>query len=210
MYVTAHPDVAGLRMLSVRYLLTPHHWRLRSPWRRVLDDVGGRIWHLDGSAPLFFVPKRLRPVADAARARASTLRNPDFATVAVYREPGAAEETPPVPQEGRVWLRAVRPNGFELVAECRAGAVVASSVSQVSGWRATIDGELAPLLSVNDAFLGIEVPPGVHLVELEYAPAGWRWGLVLFWVGLAGCLGAWLLRRAGPRGGGSGASGRSP
>lgn len=209
-FVPVNADVPALRMLGVRYLLTPHHQRLAPPWRPVLDDVGGRVWRLDGSLPLFFVPERVRPVAAPARTRALTLRNRDFARTAVYDEPEALQGSPPVPQEGEVWLREVRPNGFELVAESRAGAIVASSVSRVRGWRVAIDGEPAPLLTVNDAFVGVRVPSGVHRLELEYAPAGWRWGLVLFWGALAGCAVGWLVRRGGLRWAGSGALARSP
>lgn len=210
LFVAVPPDVPAARMLGVRYLLTPHHVRLEAPWRQVLDDVGGRVWRLDGSFPPFFVPARVRPMADAARARALTVRNRDFSGLAVYDDPAAPEGAPAAAQEGRVWLREVRPNGFELVAESPDGVLVASSVSMAPGWRAAIDGDPAPVLTVNSGFLGLRVPPGVHRVELEYAPAGWRWGLGLFGGALLGLAIGGLMRFAGPRWAGSGAPGRSP
>ena len=209
LYVILPPDAAAVRMLGVRYLLTPHHVLLEPPWRRVLDDVGGRVWRLDGSFPPFFVPGRVRTVPDAARARALTLRNRDFSDLAVSMDP-AAPEGAPAAQEGEVWVREVRPNGFELVAESPAGALVASSVSLVPGWRAAIDGAPAPVLTVNSGFVGLRVPPGVHRVELEYAPAGWRWGLGLFGGALLGLAVSGFIRIARPRWAGSGAPGRSP
>lgn len=88
----------------------------------------------------------------------------------------------------------MRPNGFELVARSERGALVASSVSRVSGWRVAIDGEPAEPVTVNAAFLGVRVPPGVHGVELSYAPAGWRWGWWLCGAAVAALLLAWGLR----------------
>jgi hypothetical protein len=197
-------------MLGVRYFLTPHRHRLAPPWLEVLDDVGGRVWRLEDPLPLFFVPGRVRPVEDAGRALALTLRNRDFAAVTVYDEPEPAAGPRAWAQEGDVWLREVRPNGFEVVSESRAGALVASSVSSVPGWRAAIDGEPAPLLTVNTGFLGVRVPPGVHRVDFDYAPAGWRWGLRLFGGALLGLAIGGLMRFAGRRSAGSGAPARSP
>jgi hypothetical protein len=196
-------------MLGVRYLLTAHRRRLEPPWEPAFDGVGGRIWRLPGALPLFFVPEQVRSGASPEHARALTARNPDFAHLAVDADPGApAGRVRPAPQDGRVWLRRVRPNGFDLAVESRSGALVASSVSWAPGWRAAIDGEPGETLPVNWAFLGVRVPPGAHRVELEYAPAGWRRGLALFWGALGACLARWLavrIRRGAPRPAGSGA-----
>ncbi|HLE82945.1 MAG TPA: YfhO family protein, partial [Thermoanaerobaculia bacterium] len=208
-YLWPPHDLPALRMLGVRYLLTAHRRRLEPPWEAAFDGVGGRIWWLPEALPLFFVPERVEPVAEPERARALTARNPDFGRLAVHADPGApAGLGRPAPQEGRVRLRRVRPNGFDLAVESRSGAVVASSVSWAPGWRAAIDGRPGEALAVNWAFLGVRVPPGAHRVELEYAPAGWRWGLALFWGALGACLARWLavrIRRGAPRPAGSGA-----
>jgi hypothetical protein len=202
-------DLPAVRMLGVRHVLAAHGRRLGPPWEPVCDEVGGRVWRLPDPLPLFFVPGRARPVRSPELARAVTARNPDFAHLVVYSDPDApAGFRPPAPQAGRVWLREVSANGFELLVESRTGAVVASSVSRVPGWRAAIDGRPAETLAVNWAFLGVRVPPGVHRVELDYAPAGWRWGLGLFWGALAASLSVGLrrrLRRGAPRAAGSGA-----
>ncbi len=189
--VTLAPfDLPMLRMLDVRYLLTSHGRRLDPPWRRAFDDVGGRVWELPGTLDLFYVPRRARSVTDPDRALAITLRNRDFSALAVYDAPGARAGA----QRGRVWVRSVGANGFELTSSSAAGAVIASSVSWEPGWRLRIDGEPAPTpFRVNWAFVGLRAPPGVHRLELDYRPAGWRWGLVAFWGALAAGLGwsAW-------------------
>lgn len=202
-------DLPALRMLGVRHVLAAHGRRLGPPWEPAFDGVGGRIWRLPDPLPPFFVPARARAVRSPELARELTLRNRDFAGLVVHADPDAPPGfQEPTPQEGRVWLRELSANGFDLAVESRTGAVVASSVSRVPGWRAAIDGWPAEPVTVNWAFLGVRVPPGVHRVELDYAPAGWRWGLGLFWGAVAACLGMGLarrLRRAAPRVAGSGA-----
>lgn len=189
-------DVPMLRMLAVRYVLVPRGRHLSPPWEPVADEVGGRIWRLPEPMDLFYVPERVTAVTAPELAERLTLRNRDFRDLAVVVDAEAPpERRPPVSQEGRVWLRRVRPNGFGLVAESRGGALVASSVTQVRGWRAWIDGQPVEPVTVNGAFLGVPVPPGVHGVELVYAPGGWRWGWVLCGGALAGLAAVWGARK---------------
>ncbi len=216
-------DLPALRMLGVRYVLVGRRRRLPPPWERVFKDVGGAVWRLPDPLDLFFVPRRVEAADEAATARTVARNEEDFADLAVFEThpPDPARDVarirarkraqargkpwplvPPGPaarQEGRVWLRALQPNGFELVTRSREGALVASSVSAVPGWRVRIDGEPAPPpLRVNSAFLGFRVPAGMHRVELDYRPWGWTWGWAAFWLALA-VTAALSLRSAGWR-----------
>jgi hypothetical protein len=47
------------------------------------------------------------------------------------------------------------------------------------GWRARVDGGDAEVLRANWAFRAVAVPAGRHVVELRYAPAGFRRGVAL-------------------------------
>lgn len=194
-----------LAMLGVRYVLTHGGVHRDPPWRRAADGPGARIFELETALPLFYVPGRVRRVDRPGGARAVASKIEDFSRLAVYTDPGATKESPltgyepPVAQGGEVWIRQVRPNGFELVTDSRRGAVVASSVSDAPGWRLSIDGRPARPFAVNWAFVGFRVPPGVHQVELDYVPRGWWWGLTLCGVGLLACglLGLRARRRSG-------------
>ena len=191
-----------LEMLGVRYVLTRRHKPPGPHMRRVFDGPGARILELDDPLPLFFVPAAARWTGDAAAARLVASELQDFHALAVYTDRGDGPGSdgiglrPARPQRGKVWIRRVEPNGFELVTRSREGMVVASSVSDAPGWRLRIDGEPAETFPVNWAFVGFRAPAGVHRVELRYAPAGWRWGLALFGIAL-GVLAGLAARGAG-------------
>lgn len=193
-----------LSMLGVRYVLTERGVHRGAPWSRAFDDSGVRVFELPTALPLFHVPHRARRIDRPGGARAVASKIEDYSALAVYTEAGATNDSPrigferPVAQSGKVWIREVRPNGFELVTNSRRGALVASSVSDAPGWRLTIDDELDQTLPVNWAFVGFRAPPGVHRIELDYSPAGWRWGLALFAFGLIASVATGLV---GARGG---------
>lgn len=177
-----HYDAPFHQMLGVRYVLTRHREPLGPPYRPVFDHQGGKVWELDGALPLFWVPERVDAV-DRLTARRRAVRNRNFeARGTVTVEDG----TPPTAdaQQGAVEIARIHGNGFDLTTRSAGPVVVASSVVLVPGWRVTIDGESARPVAVNWIFLGFEVPAGEHRVELTYSPAGWRWGLVLFGVGV--------------------------
>jgi hypothetical protein len=54
------------------------------------------------------------------------------------------------------------------------------------GWRASIDGQEAPIYAADAAFRGIFVPAGEHRVEFTYAPASFRAGVGIALLGFAG------------------------
>jgi len=47
------------------------------------------------------------------------------------------------------------------------------------GWKATIDGNPAKILTANMSFISVVVPPGEHVVIFSYEPTDVRWGFYL-------------------------------
>ena len=47
------------------------------------------------------------------------------------------------------------------------------------GWKATVDGERAPVERVDYLIRGVAVPAGAHRVEFRYEPASWRAGWIV-------------------------------
>jgi hypothetical protein len=96
-------------------------------------------------------------------------------------EPVTLEE--PWPELQRVLVSSERP------------ALLVVADAWAPGWRATVDGQAAPLLRVAGLFRGVALAPGEHTVELRYRPPGWVWGLRLGALGLLLSLGGALLAR---------------
>lgn len=53
------------------------------------------------------------------------------------------------------------------------------SIPYDEGWMVQIDGELAEATQRYDALLAVNLPEGAHTIELTFAPAGWKNGLVI-------------------------------
>lgn len=68
------------------------------------------------------------------------------------------------------------------------------TIPWLEGWTALVDGAPAELLHVNTAYMGLELTPGTHTVELRYELAGLKPGLLLSLVGLI-CLIALIIYR---------------
>jgi len=64
-------------------------------------------------------------------------------------------------------------------------AIAVLADAWTEGWRATVDGEPAPLFHANWSFRGVIVPAGKHRIEMRYAPRAWT---IAFWLAFAGLL----------------------
>ena len=71
-----------------------------------------------------------------------------------------------------------------------AGTLVATSIPYSRGWRASAGGRPLRTLTVDGAFLGIRIPPGVTRLDLRFLPPGLLAGLGAFL--LAGLVAAGL------------------
>ncbi len=60
--------------------------------------------------------------------------------------------------------------------------LVAGEVYYPAGWHATIDGEPALILRVDHLLRGVMIPPGRHIVRMEFAPASHRNGILIAWM----------------------------
>ena len=109
--------------------------------------------------------------------------------------PAIAVESIPSSTSGPVSILAYSPNEILLAAHAeRPGYLVLSEV-WFPGWHVTVNGESAPVWRANYTFRALPVPAGELEIRLWYAPASWRFGLVLFGVGLLllASLGLWQL-----------------
>lgn len=181
------------RFLAIRYTLAPNHRTLEPPWEVLGTSNGLSLWRLPEAGLPFFFPERVHRLEDPGEVRRAFLWSPTLISRATWLSPAAGAGEPST-QEGRVRLLGLSANGFSLEVATPTGGIVTSSIALVRGWRVEVDGKAASPLAVQAGFLGIEVPPGTHRVELTYQPLGWRVGWVSALLSLLAAL-AWGARR---------------
>lgn len=69
------------------------------------------------------------------------------------------------------------------------------SIPYSNGWKARVDGQKQEIVKTNNFGIGVFLGPGDHTVELEYHTPYFGLGLMMFLVGLLGCVITWLLGR---------------
>jgi hypothetical protein len=116
--------------------------------------------------------------------------------------PGAPRAEAHVPGRASVTVKARSPKGVALEAESDTRGILVWAQHYHPDWRATVDGQPAPVLRCNYLCMGVLLEPGRHEVALAYAP-GLR-GLWVQMAGFAACAVAvlslairWLRGRAG-------------
>jgi hypothetical protein len=124
---------------------------------------------------------------------------PDVALVAG----GQSLALPEQPSPAGVRVVARTPVRFALEVEAAGPAASFIAVNQTwdPGWRARVDGSLAPIVRTDLSLSGVLVPPGQHRVEFEYFDHALAAGLAVSVVAALACLVLLLLarrRRCGP------------
>ncbi len=108
----------------------------------------------------------------------------------LYRVPGAAAATlVPLTHTGAfpgkydngipVTAAHPTPNEWRMVTHGPTGSVLRLRLTNVPGWRATVDGKQADMDPFAGTMLQLRVPPGRHVVELTYWPKKFSLGIVV-------------------------------
>ena len=85
---------------------------------------------------------------------------------------------------GRVSMAAYEPQEIVMGVQADRDCYVFISDTYYPGWKATVDGEEAPVLRANYAFRALAVSEGKHEVRMVYEPAPFRIGIILSIAGL--------------------------
>ena len=205
-FVLQGVSLIDVRTGSSQALITP----AQGDWRRVHSgDV--KIYEKRDVLPrAYVVPATgVIEVADAAAAL-QALRRPDFAPgqqvvleadrslpapVAINRDASSGQTT--AAAAGRAVIERYAPEQVVISATLTVPGILVLSDTYYPGWRATVDGAPAHIEQANLLFRGLALPPGVHRVVFDFAPAslmlGQRITFITF-IALLG-LGVWLLLR---------------
>lgn len=112
-----------------------------------------------------------------------------FADEWLYRIPGAAPATlvrapspsslpansvPGIP----ISVHHPSPATWALRTDSTTPQVLRLRITDVPGWHATIDGHPQRLQRFSGVMLQVRVPPGHHVIVVDYAPATFTWGLI--------------------------------
>ena len=73
--------------------------------------------------------------------------------------------------------------------------VMMTSIPYDPGWKIFVDGVETDITEVKDTFLGVELTPGTHTIELRFMPQGLVLGGLITALSLAMLLAIWLLTR---------------
>jgi hypothetical protein len=203
-HVLAHGPVAA-------QLLANPAWaaQLEPAWAyQPVDDgqggVGTRSVPLNAGAPevvlkMKKIPPRVaaisawRTVSDEEALR--TLADPAFVPFSsVLLAPGSEVTDPPPGDSGprpEVNITRLIPGRYEFTVANRGPVVVRVAEKYDPNWKATVDGQSAPVLRCDYMFQGIALKEAkTHTVALEYAPSSFP--ILLQWIGILAGVGAAL------------------
>ena len=146
------------------------------------EEHGFRLYRVSGARPLIYPLKTVRAVPRPVK--------PAGAAAVVYSLPALGPFCYGCPSTSG-WSD---PSDVRLGAKWRAGEVTVQVDSPLGtflvlnetrslGWSATVDGEPAAIYPVNEAFRGVVVPPGLHIVRWNFASPGFFVGLAIAAVG---------------------------
>ncbi|HEY2386752.1 MAG TPA: hypothetical protein VGK30_07300, partial [Candidatus Binatia bacterium] len=150
-----------------------------------VPSVEAALARLDGG----FEFRRAALVEESAAARAASER-----AAALAARPSGAAAGGASAWRARTLLVKDDPEAVTVATDGDAAGLLVVADLAYPGWRATIDGLPAPIVTTDALLRGVRVPRGAHCVELRYAPASWLWGLVV--TGLALLLAPGAARRA--------------
>lgn len=179
-------------LLNVRYILAP---ATEQKPGAIYQDSSWKVYENPSGFPRAWMVHEtvVEPSAERAAARLA-MPGFDARQTALTEVPVALEPLAANAQE-TAQVSAIAPNQMELEVNAQSRGLLVLSENYYPGWRATIDGQSAPIYRVDSGLRGLIVPRGRSRVELRYAPASVYWGGLLSFLGFAGALAAVWIRR---------------
>lgn len=159
----------------------------------------GTAWRVVGDFPHAWFPAVVerQPVTGQTAVRRMAERGSPADVALVAMGDGSATETRerdfPAAGRGSARVTSFSPNEIVLEVDAEAGGLLVVSEIFHPNWRASVDGEEAPVWRVDLALRGVEVPAGSHTVRFTYSARSVRRGLLVGGVALLACLAGILL-----------------
>ncbi len=115
----------------------------------------------------------------------------DIAKILLAKEALVDKEVPALASKteanssGTVTTIADSPGKFALSVNCSRQQFLVVGESYHAGWKATVDGQSAPVVRANGDFIGVVVEPGEHQIDLKFQPESLRYGRLTSAFGLS-------------------------
>jgi hypothetical protein len=197
------PTIEDLRLLGVRYLLVNRAQGLPPglSGRPLVREGDVDLYEVDGWQPRASVVLERRVVPGMTDALQEIVA-PGFDPARTAVVEGDSDPTPTSPDaEATATYRETSPEDARIVVAAPSDAVAVVRNNWDEGWRATVDGEVAPVLRADAFRQAVPVPAGRHEIRLVYDDPAIGRGLALsalvwFAIAVAGAISARTERAA--------------
>jgi hypothetical protein len=205
------PDVDSLNLrgfdfLGVRFLVVPLqysrvcHFMERSGWKNAYDDSFFVIFENPNPLPRAFIVHQLTEghgtPLDIGKSPLALATSDDPVLIAEARSNGLLSANPQgLGNTEQAEITRYDHTRVEISANVTQTGVLVLSDAWHPNWRVWIDGAERHLGEVNEAFRGVLLAPGRHVVEMRYAPQTFTVARILSIIGLASMLFLVIFRR---------------
>jgi hypothetical protein len=206
------PDVDSLNLrgfdfLGTRFLLMPSSYpRLRnfmenrSGWKNAYEDPSFVIFENPNPLPRAFIVHQVyeghETPLDIGKSPLAVATSDDPVLIAEARSNGLIDLDPPGPGNiEQTEITRYDHTRVEISANLTRTGILVLNDAWHPNWRVWVDGTERHLGEVNEAFRGVLLAPGKHVVEMRYAPRTFTVGKILSIIGLASMLFFVLFRR---------------
>jgi Bacterial membrane protein YfhO len=205
------PDVDSLNLrgfdfLGVRFLVMPaadvrlRHFMDGSGWKHAYEDSTFVIFENPNPLPRTFIVHQVseehQTPLDIGRSPLEVATSDDPVLIAEARSKGILGSNTQVPAGSeQAQITRYDHTRVEISANVTQTGVLVLNDAWHPNWRVWVDGEEHHLGEVNEAFRGVLLGPGKHVVEMRYAPRTFTIGTIFSIFGLAGMLFLVVLRR---------------
>lgn len=202
---TQELNLGALDLVGAKYLLVPHRFHLlrahalRSKWAEIYEDPNFVVLENSNALPRAFVVHQLvesgRTPIDEGQPPRVVATSDDARLVETARMLGIGPaKTASGSDAGAAVVSRYDHARVEIQADLTAPGVLVLTDAWHPNWSARVDGQPALLGRVNEAFRGVPLASGKHIVEMTYAPRTLVLGKALSVLGLL-LVGAILLLR---------------
>jgi O-antigen/teichoic acid export membrane protein len=153
-----------LDLLNVKYVLSSDDIT-DAQFEQVYAGPDGRVFRNRDVLPRAFVPPNVQVEPDPAAQLRLLSSGLDLSTTAVV------DRAPPGLTSGQAGAASITSyTGRKVDLTASGPGLLVLTDNNFPGWKATVDGEPASLVTADYTFRGVPLPPGQHRVELVFAP----------------------------------------